>query len=66
MTQIMFETFSVPIINMALQAVFLYASCRTTDNMVISADGVCVCRTGPTFEGFAWAHAILSSWLEQQ
>eukprot|EP00450_Noctiluca_scintillans_P027945 CAMPEP_0194521458 /NCGR_PEP_ID=MMETSP0253-20130528/55772_1 /TAXON_ID=2966 /ORGANISM="Noctiluca scintillans" /LENGTH=172 /DNA_ID=CAMNT_0039365817 /DNA_START=74 /DNA_END=594 /DNA_ORIENTATION=+ len=30
---------------MALQAVFLYASCRTTDNMVISADGgVCVAQ----------------------
>jgi actin-related protein len=58
MTQIMFETFNVPAMYIATQAVLsLYASGRTTGIVVDSGDGVS--QIVPVYEGYALTHAIL-------
>jgi len=58
MAQIMFETFGVPAIYIAIQAVLsLYASGRTTGIVLDSGDGVS--HMVPIFEGYALPHAIL-------
>merc|ERR1712168_576456 len=58
MTQIMFETFSVPCTYICIQAVLsLYASGRTTGQVCDSGDGVT--HMVPIYEGFALPHAIL-------
>merc|ERR1712072_1125911 len=57
MVQIMFETFEVQNIYVAIQAVMsLYAAGRTTGLVVDAGDGVS--HTVPVFEGFSLPHAV--------
>jgi len=57
MTQVMFETFQVPNVYVAIQAVMsLYAAGRTTGLVVDAGDGVT--HTVPVFEGFSLPHAV--------
>merc|ERR1711981_1534584 len=57
MVQIMFETFEVQNIYVAIQAVMsLYAAGRTTGLVTDSGDGVT--HTVPVFEGFSLPHAV--------
>jgi len=58
MTQVMFKTFNIPAVYIAIQAVLsLYASGRTTGIVVDIGDGVC--HTVPIYEGYALPHAII-------
>jgi len=53
----MFETFNVPALYVAMQAVLsLYASGRTTGCVIDIGDGVS--HVVPIYEGFALSHAI--------
>lgn len=57
MTTIMFDTFQVPRLYVAIQAVLsLYASGRTTGIVLDSGDGVT--HTVPIFEGYSLPHAV--------
>jgi len=57
MAQVMFETFNTPSMFVAIQAVSLYASGRTTGIVFNCGDGVTY--TVPLFEGYPVPHAVL-------
>jgi len=58
MTKVMFETFRVPALYVAVQAVLsLYASGRTTGIVLDCGDGVSHCV--PVYEGYTMPHAVL-------
>lgn len=58
MTQILFESFSIPAFYVAIQAVLsLYASGRTSGIVIDSGDGVT--HTVPIYEGYSLPHAVL-------
>eukprot|EP01125_Pyxidicula_operculata_P016488 TRINITY_DN567_c0_g2_i6.p1 TRINITY_DN567_c0_g2~~TRINITY_DN567_c0_g2_i6.p1 ORF type:complete len:361 (+),score=51.98 TRINITY_DN567_c0_g2_i6:58-1140(+) len=58
MTQIMFRTFNVPAMYVAIQAVLsLYASGRSTGIVLEIGEGVC--HTVPIYEGHVLPHAIM-------
>lgn len=62
MTKIMFETFIVPVMYLAIQAVFsLYASRRTTGIVMDSHE---VSRTASICDGYALSHTILLDYTE--
>jgi len=62
MTQIMFETFQVSGLYVAIQAVMsLYSNGRTTGLVVDSGDGVT--HTVPVFEGFSIPHAVKKNYI---
>merc|ERR1711918_85837 len=62
MVQIMFETFEVQNIYVAIQAVMsLYSAGRTTGLVVDSGDGVT--HTVPVFEGFQIPHAVKKNFV---
>ena len=57
LTEIMFEVFSIPQLQVIIQGVCaLYASGRTTGVVMDSGDGIT--HTVPIYEGFAIPHAI--------
>ncbi|KAM8927511.1 actin-5-like [Pelodytes ibericus] len=57
MTELMFESFKVPAMYVALQATLaLYASARTTGIVMDSGDGVT--HTVPIYEGYCVPHAV--------
>merc|ERR1711881_208273 len=57
MVQVMFETFEVQNVYVAIQAVMsLYSAGRTTGLVIDSGDGVS--HTVPVFEGFSLPHAV--------
>jgi actin-related protein len=62
MTQLMFETFQVTGMYVAIQAVLsLYANGRTTGCVVDSGDGVT--HTVPVYEGFSIPHAVHKNFI---
>merc|ERR1712137_562506 len=73
MVTVMFETFEVPNVYVAIQAVMsLYSAGRTTGLVVDAGDGVS--HTVPVFEGFSLPHAVekmevagrvLTEWMQK-
>ena len=62
MTQLMFETFQVQGLYVAIQAVLsLYSNGRTTGMVVDSGDGVT--HTIPVYEGFSIPHAVKKNFI---
>jgi len=62
MTTLMFETFQVQGVYVAIQAVLsLYSNGRTTGLVVDSGDGVT--HTVPVFEGFSIPHAVFKNYI---
>jgi len=62
MTQLMFETFQVQGLYIAIQAVLsLYSNGRTTGIVVDSGDGVT--HTVPVYEGFSVPHAVRKNFI---
>jgi actin len=62
MTQLMFETFQVQGLYVAIQAVLsLYSNGRTTGMVCDSGDGVTHCV--PVYEGFQIPHAVKKNYI---
>jgi actin-related protein len=62
MTEVMFETFGIQGLYVAIQAVLsLYSNGRTTGLVVDSGDGVT--HTVPVYEGFSIAHAVAKNYI---